>query len=134
MSNVWFVCLFRNVSIPVTFVLISVNFTFEKYFFLGAGKSGQSTGCLCRGPVFIPALPGQLLAICNSSSKESNTVFWPEPTQQLHAVHRHVCGGNTPTHKVIPGRCLGAWPFVCLFQVKKKKMLTQFPPDYPIQS
>lgn len=37
--------------------------------------------------------------VCNSSSRESNTFFWPLQVPGTHMVHRQTCRQNTYTHK-----------------------------------
>lgn len=58
-----------------------------------------------RTRVQFPALPWQLIAICNSSFRESNALFW-SLMYYTHAVHIHPCRQNT-------------------IQIKKKKVLIQ---------
>lgn len=47
-----------------------------------------------RTRVQFPALPWQLIAICNSSFRESNALFW-SLMYYTHAVHIHPCRQNT---------------------------------------
>lgn len=37
--------------------------------------------------------------ICSSSSRGSDTIFWPLLVLGTHVVHIHTCGKNTYTHK-----------------------------------
>lgn len=47
-----------------------------------------------------PPQTSQLTAYYNSSSRESNTLFWPLPAPRTDVVHRQICRQNTHIHKI----------------------------------
>lgn len=58
----------------------------------------KALAALLKDPGSIPS-SWQFTSVCNSSSRESDVLFWW--ASGIHVAHRHTCRQNTYTHKII---------------------------------
>lgn len=54
----------------------------------------------CRGPQWISVIPMGFITIFQSSSRWSDTFFWPVWVPGMHSMHRHIWRQNTHSHKI----------------------------------
>jgi hypothetical protein len=65
------------------------------------GSEIKSTGCFSRGLGFNSQyLHGSSQLSVNSSSRRSNTLFWPLWALGTHVMHNHTYRQNNHTHKI----------------------------------
>lgn len=101
-------------SLPACFLSIETVGIMPSHLTLTKDLCGAGEQLLQRTWFQFPELTCWLKSICNSSFKDSNTLFWPSCVSDTQMAHIHIRQTNTHMHKVKTNKPLKNDYFICM--------------------